>query len=170
MEINEKLFENLKKARELDLEQLYHDDEQEWLYTMRNLYCFDKTLCEHLLYEAKSNEGQVKNYFINLVLHMLKWEYQSNRQGSSWLNSIENSSQQLRILLDTGNTLYNYYLKNYNKWYIRALNKAVTQTGMNKNAFPQEFPYDVDNFWKDENIEQFLKDNSTENPWTKFKY
>ena len=34
----------------------------------------------------------------------------------------------------------------------------------------QEFPYNLNNFWKEDCIDNFLDNNAKENTWTKFNY
>ena len=167
---NERLFEASQKIRETDLRQLYKEDEQAWLKEIQELYYFDPVLCEHLLEEAKKNQREIESYFIKLVSHMLKWQYQQNKQGNSWLSTIKNTSHELQMIFRDSKTLFNYYKDNYIEWYEDAIDLASSETKKSKNEFPQEFPYDVDIFWQKDKIENFLNNNAKENFWTKFKY
>ena len=170
MDNNEMLFKALQKIREINLKKLYEEDEQKWLLELKDLYYFDPVLCEHLLQEANRNQREVKNIFINLVVHMLKWQYQSERQGNSWRLTIVNSANELEDILESSKTLFNYCKDNYIKWYKRILYNVSLQINKDINDFPQEFPYNIETFWKEDNIEKFLSDNAKENTWTKFNY
>lgn len=56
---------------------------------------FDELDIEHLIEEmedmGRSQQHAIYSYQVNLIMHLLKWQYQSNIQSSSWKFSIMNA-------------------------------------------------------------------------------
>ncbi|MCG1054717.1 DUF29 domain-containing protein [Mycetohabitans sp. B5] len=103
---------------------------------------------EHIAEEiedvGKSEQRELANRMAVLLAHLLKWQYQSGRRGSSWQRTIKEQRRALDAALNDTPSLKNS-LSNHN-WIARtwadAVSKAVEETGL--DVFPDACPWSMD--------------------------
>ncbi|CBW75203.1 DUF29 domain-containing protein [Mycetohabitans rhizoxinica] len=103
---------------------------------------------EHIAEEiedvGKSEQRELANRMAVLLAHLLKWQYQSGRRGSSWQRTIKEQRRALDAALNDTPSLKNS-LSNQN-WIARtwadAVSKAVEETGL--DVFPDACPWSMD--------------------------
>jgi Domain of unknown function DUF29 len=103
---------------------------------------------EHLVEElegmARSDRRALGNHLKNLLLHLLKWAYQSDKQGSSWEDSIEEARESIEDLLEESRaSLEAESRRQFAKQYARARRKASRETGLPLATFPEACPWSL---------------------------
>lgn len=102
---------------------------------------------EHLIEEiedlGKSERRGVASQLTRLLLHLLKWQYQSQRRSDSWLDSITDARTQIELAINDSPGLQSYPAEQLQSCYQRARLRAAKQTGMSLAAFPDVCPYAV---------------------------
>ncbi len=83
----------------------------------------------------------VKSNLVVVLLHLLKHQFQRPRRSRSWLASIVEHHQRLRDDLRTSPSLKGYARVVFADAYADARARAIVQTGLSKQAFPESPPY-----------------------------
>lgn len=100
---------------------------------------------EHIAEEledlGKSERRALGSHLRNLMLHLLKWQFQPGLSGPSWRRSIQNSRQEIQVVLADSPSLRPRVPDLAAQEYPRALRLAVTETGLPARAFPADCPY-----------------------------
>lgn len=105
---------------------------------------------EHIAEEiedvGKSEQRELANRMAVLLAHLLKWQYQPERRGSSWETTIK--VQRKAILRRLTNTPSLKASLNDNGWWTDAwgdaINAASNETGLGADAFPEDCPWATD--------------------------
>jgi hypothetical protein len=109
---------------------------------------FDELDIEHLIEEMEdmgsSQRSAVSSHLKNLLMHLLKWQYQSNIQSNSWSFSIINARLALEDLIIESPSLKNMPSNELSKAYANARKLAAKETGLNINIFPIDCPYTIE--------------------------
>ncbi len=71
----------------------------------------------------------------------MKWIYQPERRGNSWLATIEGQRLELVDLLEDNPSLKYQLDQQFEKSYIKAVLFAVKETNLPKSTFPKESPF-----------------------------
>ncbi|MBV9385360.1 MAG: DUF29 domain-containing protein [Chroococcidiopsidaceae cyanobacterium CP_BM_ER_R8_30] len=93
---------------------------------------------------GRSERAQLVNRLKVLLVHLLKWQYQSHRRSRSWELTIKEQRSQLLDLLDENPSLRPYLEEAVNKAYKYAIYEAERQTQLPYSDFPKACPYLVD--------------------------
>ncbi len=132
------------------LPSLYESDETAWLDAMADLIHqgrFDELdyahLGEYLADMARRDRREVESRLRVLIAHLLKWTKQPGNRSGSWHGSIVAQRQELASLLGRG-VLRNHAESVLSQVYTDALERAVTETGLPAEAFPDACPYTLD--------------------------
>ena len=91
-------------------------------------------LIEELEGMAKKDERELISRLIILIAHLLKWQYQADRQSNSGLSSIIEQRAQVLFLLEDVPGLRNKMSDAMLRAYPKALEVAVKETGL--SGFP----------------------------------
>jgi hypothetical protein len=127
---------------------LYEEDFYAW--AMQNAALlkarrFDDLDFEHVAEELESmgkSEGrELNNRLKDLLLHLLKWEYQPGRQSRSWLNSINKQRIGIDEVLDESPSLTYELEQRLHSSYQYARRYAAAETRLPLQAFPEQCPY-----------------------------
>ncbi len=96
----------------------------------------------HLIQEVEEmgnqNRHELKNRLVILLIHLLKWRFQPERKGNSWYQTIANQRLDIADLLEDNPSLKHPLPELFLKAYKLAVSKASIETGINKNIFPVE--------------------------------
>ncbi|APB32731.1 hypothetical protein GlitD10_0420 [Gloeomargarita lithophora Alchichica-D10] len=127
---------------------LYEQDFYLWLEQTAELLKtgkFEKLDVRHLLEEIKgmsSSQRQALRSNLEVILmHLLKYKYQSEKRSNSWRFSILEHRFRLEDILEDSPSLGTYLLDVMDKCYTKARKKAVQETGMSMATFPLECPF-----------------------------
>jgi hypothetical protein len=137
------------------LSELYHLDETAWLERMAALAAENETaamdlphLCEYLTDMARRDKREVLQRLSTLLVHLLKWEHQSEKRSRSWELTIQEQREELAELLESA-TLRNYAEQELGKAYQKAVRRAVVETKLDRDAFPTDCSFTLDELLAD---------------------
>ena len=100
-------------------------------------------LIEEIESLGKSDKRSLNSHLINLLMHMLKKEYQKRDDTSSWDTSISNARRELKLLLKDSPSLRNELIKIFADSYKDARKDAAGETGIEIKKFPATCPWDI---------------------------
>ena len=130
---------------------LYDQDFYLWLQTTINLLKqgkFAEVDLENILEELESMGRSEKNALTSnlrvLLMHLLKYKYQSEKRTNSWLYTIREHRKRLRETFKTSPSLYRFFEDIFNESYQDARELAADETGLSINLFPPESPFTVE--------------------------
>ena len=92
---------------------------------------------------GKSEKRALNSHLINLLMHLLKIEYQKSNQIYFWYQSISNARTEIMLLLKDSPSLKNEMKKIFKDSYIYARNKASQETGLEIHVFPENCPWEM---------------------------
>ena len=75
------------------------------------------------------------------MMHMLKWDYQPQRRGRSWMLSIRGQCLDLDDVLTDNPGLKPRIPEATERAYRKARVEAAKETGLHEETFPEECPY-----------------------------
>jgi hypothetical protein len=130
---------------------LYESDYLQWLETTathlknRDFEHLDITnLIEEIETLGRSEKRELESRLTILLMHLLKYKYQSSKRSNSWLFTIR--EQRLRILksFKDSPSLKNYLEKIFAEIYSDARALAADETGLNIDTFPKDCPFKIE--------------------------
>jgi len=134
--------------QEANTTNLYEQDYYLWLKNTAQLLRDDKlskldrlNLIEELEDMGRSEKRAVKSNLTILLMHLLKYKYQSEKRSKSWLRTIVEHRRRLLILLEDSPSLKNYLQEVFDNSYQAARQDAATETQLPFNSFPVDCPF-----------------------------
>ncbi len=107
----------------------------------------------HLIEEiedmGRSQRQAIYSHLRNLLMHLLKWQYQTHLQSKSWYFSISNARIAIARLIKESPSLKQLPSKEMTDAYADAVKLASVETGLDETRFPPVCPYVLDNILKD---------------------
>ena len=86
---------------------------------------------------GREQQNAVRSQLERLIMHLLKWKYQSSRQGSSWLRSIVDSRVQIELKLQDNPSLRPRLEEFVSDVYQLARRHASVETKIRLHTFPE---------------------------------
>ena len=130
---------------------LYDTDLHAWAMTNAQLLRdghYDLIDIKHLIEEiedmGKSQQHAITSFLRNLLMHLLKWQYQADKQSRSWKFTIRNARQEIEDLLDDNPSLNRLPGEVLQRSYAKARQLAADETGISLTVFPEVCPYTID--------------------------
>lgn len=115
------------------------------------------TIFDFFLEMAMSDYREVKSKLRLLLQHILKYQYQQTRQTPSWIKTIRNCRIDIYTVIRDSKSLGNKLTPEIFEIYFNDAKKEVMkETGMSKNEFPDQCPFNIDKILNDDYIESFL--------------
>lgn len=109
---------------------------------------------ENIIEEIEALGASEKHQLINrlslVISHLLKWQYQPNMRGHSWVYTIKEQRDQARFHLEDNPSLKSRLDEILSRAYKVGVSKAAKDTSFDKKDFPQECPYTFDQVMNDE--------------------
>ena len=93
---------------------------------------------------GKSHRRELGSRLRVLLIHLLKYQFQPEKQGSSWLGSIGEQRSELRDLLEQNPILQREVEQQAARVYPNAVQRAANETGLATATFPSENSYSSD--------------------------
>lgn len=128
--------------------QEYHRDFYSWLMTNVQLIRqgrFSEVDTEHVTEElecmGRSEKRELINRLTVLLVHLLKWQFQTAKHSKSWCNTLTIQRNDLLDLLEDSPSLRYELEQHIEKAYGKAKLIAEDETGIEKTLFPQYCPY-----------------------------
>ena len=135
---------------------LHEADETLWLERTAELLragrCGEldrEPLAEYLDYMAKKDRSEVESRLQVLLMHLLKWEVQTDHRSRSWRTTIGYQRDVLQRLLESG-TLRNHAEANFGRVLEKACRSAEHDTGIPAAVFREAVVGDLDAVLTDE--------------------
>ncbi|MFN5514979.1 MAG: DUF29 domain-containing protein [Cyanobacteriota bacterium] len=127
---------------------LYDADFNQWLeetansLKSRNFQALDlENLIEEIESMGRSDKREIKTRLIVLLMHLLKQKYQSQKQTTSWIVTINEQRRQIKAVLKDSPSLKPYLQKELRDCYEDARKDAAKETGLPVATFPLECPF-----------------------------
>jgi hypothetical protein len=106
---------------------------------------FENVDIVHLIEEVEdmgsSIRRQLESRLEVLLMHLLKWKYQSNLSGKSWLLTIAEQRRRINKLLRKNPSLKSVLDEAFLDSYEDARYSAMLETGLDLATFPEESPF-----------------------------
>lgn len=93
---------------------------------------------------GRSEKHQLINRLALIIAHLLKWQYQPTLRSHSWVYTIREQRTQAKIHLADNPSLKNKLEEVLINAYEIAISKAAKDTSLDKNDFPVECPYTLE--------------------------
>jgi len=129
---------------------LYDQDLSAWAAHNANLLRagkFSELDIGHLIEElndmGKSEKRALESYVQNLLMHLLKWQFQPAKRTTSWRQSIKNSRRSMFKILRDNPSLQPLLTQICQEEYPDALGNAAAETSLPENSFPVQCPYSL---------------------------
>lgn len=99
----------------------------------------------HLIEEiedmGKSERRSISSHLKNLLMHLLKWQYQPVLRSNGWLLTINNSRDHISELIQDNPSLALLPEHSMDATYLKARRDAALETGLPAETFPVSCPY-----------------------------
>ena len=99
---------------------------------------------------GKRERRSFYNRFVRLMEHLLKWQYQPERRGSSWARTIVVQRQSIRQLLQENPSFQSVLADTVAEAYQNAAAIVSVVLGRPRTDFPAACPYTSDQLLSDE--------------------
>ncbi len=103
---------------------------------------------EHLIEEIKSmgasEKRTLESRLIELMQHLLKWQFQPERRGNSWEVSVNKQRIGIEKILHDNPSLKHNLAERVLKCYRYARRYAAVETPCSLKTFPESFPYSLE--------------------------
>jgi len=100
-----------------------------------------ENLAEEIESVGKSDRREIRNRLTVLLVHLLKWQFQPKRRGSSWSVTIWEQRLQINSALEDSPSLRPFFSDILSTSYRRARDKAAQETRLRPHVLPPECPY-----------------------------
>ena len=132
---------------------LYESDYFQWLEDtlekLRNQE-YEQVDWENLIEEietmGRSEKNALESNLIIILLHLLKWQYQPQKQSGSWERSIIEHRRLVRRALQDSPSLKPYLVSILAESYHEAVKQAKAETKLPLSTFPEVCPYHLQHF------------------------
>lgn len=131
----------------------YDDDLYTWSLEQADLlrkHKFDQIDLEHIIEEiedmSKSEKRALQSFLKNLLMHLLKWQYQPAFRGNSWKYTIIEQRESVIDHLKENPGLKSKLPEILLTAYRQARLSATSETGLTLKTFPEECPWAFEEF------------------------
>lgn len=112
-----------------------------------------ENIAEEIESMGRRDRYALRSYLHNILMHLLKWQHQPERRGTSWRLSIKNGRHQVDILVEDSPSLQGKIPDLIAKEYTQARENAALETGLPLATFPELCPFTVEqitgDYWPD---------------------
>lgn len=135
---------------------LYDTDYMQWITTtvdkLRRQDYSDvdwANLIEEIEDMGKRERRSLESNLTVLLLHLLKWKYQSDKRSGSWAGSIVEHRRRIRKALKDSPSLQPQLEKMLSEAYTDAINQAAAETQLPVDTFPNECEFELSQIMDD---------------------
>jgi len=100
-----------------------------------------ENVAEELESMGRSERRQLENRLISLIMHLLKWQFQPERQSRSWKSTINAQRRGIERLLKASPSLKPMFSEVINEAYPYATRDFEDETEISRKKLPRECPY-----------------------------
>lgn len=127
---------------------LYETDFNQWIEetakTLKegNFHALDlENLIEEIESMGSNNKREIKSRLIVLLMHLLKYRYQPEKQTKSWIATINTQRTEIELVLEESPSLKGFLPAQILDCYKKARKNAAKETGLAITTFPAECPF-----------------------------
>ena len=129
----------------------YDQDFQLWLEQQTDLLRqkrFDELDLDNLIEEidaiARKDKREVKSRLIVLLTHLLKYQFQAQKQSRSWLGILYEQRLELELVFEDSPSLRAHAASIVESSYAKARKQAAKETRLSLEKFPPTCPYSLE--------------------------
>lgn len=133
---------------QINTKTLYEQDFNLWLEETVNLLKtrqLERVDYENLIEEIESigisHKNALESNLIQVLMHLLKWQYQKDKRTNSWRYTINEHRDQLEITFQDSPSLKRYFDDVLENCYQKARRFASEETGLDIKTFPVDLPF-----------------------------
>jgi hypothetical protein len=135
----------------MNAQQLYQTDFYAW--TLHNAQLLQENrfseldllnLIEEVRDMGASQQRALESRLLELLMHLLKWQFQPERQGNSWLHSITKQRVGIKRLLKNNPSLTYQLKERVDELYSDAREYASYETRLAPDTFSSDCPYTLE--------------------------
>lgn len=120
-------------------------DQQVELLRSRKFEQIDlENLIEEIECMGSNLRRELRSRIENIVMHLLKCQYQPEHKSGSWLGTLREQRARIADLIEANPSLRRFMESYTATSYKAAVERAVSETGLERNTFPQQCPYGAD--------------------------
>src|SRR5262245_6701137 len=130
---------------------LYDVDFAEWTRKNAELLRSDRVteadlahIAEEIEDMGKRERRSLQRHFVRLIEHLLKWQYQPERRGSSWQRTIVAQRAEIQDILAENPSFRPTLPDTVRQAYERAATFASLATKQPRDQFPETCPYSLE--------------------------
>lgn len=101
-------------------------------------------LLEELQSMVKIEKRALESNLEVVLMHLLKYQYQSEKRSNSWRYTLFEHRDRLEGMLEDSPSLSPYLYQVFDKCYGKARKKASLETGLPLETFPVESPFAIE--------------------------
>jgi hypothetical protein len=101
-----------------------------------------------------SQKNALESNLIILLMHLLKWKYQPEKQSGSWRGSIREHRRRILKAFKNSPSLKRYFEEVFNESYQEARKQAADETELSLNIFPENCPFEIEQILDSEYLPQ----------------
>jgi len=101
-------------------------------------------VAEELESMGKRDKRELMSRFKILLMHLLKWQVQSEKISRSWEQTIDEQREQINLILIDSPSLKYQLVEKINDTYSLAVKAAMKETNLPLKTFPTICPYSVE--------------------------
>ena len=110
-------------------------------------------IAEEIESMGRREKHSIRSYLFNVIMHLLKWQYQPQRRGTSWKLSIRNGRDQIAWQIKDSPSLRPQLEGLLAEVYPSARRNAADETGLPLTTFPDQCSFTVEqitgDYWPD---------------------
>ena len=91
-----------------------------------------------------SQKNALESNLIILLMHLLKWKYQPEKQSGSWRGSIGENRRSILKAFKNSPSLKGYFEDIFDECYQEARKQAADETELSLNIFPENCPFEIE--------------------------
>ncbi|MEI6261487.1 MAG: DUF29 domain-containing protein [Deltaproteobacteria bacterium] len=101
-------------------------------------------LIEEIESMGRSEKRELRSRLTVLLMHLLKWDYQTDRRSGSWKSTINTQRMDIDFVLKDNPSLKHNLEIIIDETYRVARQRAADETGLPESVFPLSCPYTVE--------------------------
>jgi len=101
-------------------------------------------IIEELEYMARKDKKELLSRLTVLLMHLLKWQFQSDKRTHSWMATIKVQRIKVNDLLEESPSLKYELGAKFDKAYQQAILEAVQEMNLPEKTFPVISPYTLE--------------------------
>ena len=108
-----------------------------------------ENIIEEMEVLGRSEQHELTNRLSLVIMHLLKWQYQSEKRTRSWKLTLEEQRLQAAACLEVSPSLKSQLDEILGKAYKIGKIKALKETELDEKVFPQQCPYTFEEIMND---------------------